>query len=108
VTSLGLDHPYARAVPLERSRQRLDQALRRLLDRAPFRKYLRHGEPRRAQPIRSTFCGHVAKDQDDAEDRAVVVADRGGAVVDAALAAVAGDQDGVIGEALDAPFRESA
>ena len=105
---VAFDHPYARAIPVERSRQRFDQALRGLLDRAPFREDLRHREPRRPQPVRFTFFGDVAKDQDDAEDRAVLVADRGGAVVDAALAPVAGDQDRVVGETLDASFREGA
>ena len=51
--------------------------------------------------LRSIFLGDIAEHQHGAHHLAVAVADRRAAVGDGALAAVAGDQDGVVGQALD-------
>ena len=50
--------------------------------------------------------GHVAEDHDDADDPPAVVPDRRGAVLDGRLGAVAGDQDGVVGQADDDPLAD--
>ena len=46
--------------------------------------------------------GDVAKDQDDADDLALLIADRRAAVGDVHLGAVFADEDGMVGDADDA------
>ncbi len=57
-------------------------------------------------PLRPALLGHVAEDQDDPGDRAVIAPDRRGAVLDRPVPAIASDQDRVVGQADDAARRQ--
>ena len=56
--------------------------------------------------LRCIFAGDIAEHQHGADHLTVAVANRRATVGDIALAAIAGDQYGVVGQALDRAMRQ--
>jgi hypothetical protein len=76
----------------------LDNPVEILCDDAVAGKF-HYRRQSRASQFSAALFGDIAKDHDDAERRAIEIADRGGAVIDGNLLPVAGNEDRMVGQA---------